>query len=94
MNEEIYGPEWQKELKTRSKYFLVNFIRNLLINELKAKDKTDRQYTELDTLLCEVSGIFDGWHSDGTFWTEYDESIRKKIDEFRKKYTYIKKLND
>lgn len=43
---------------------------------------------ELDNLLCEVSGIFDGWHSDGTYWTEYDESIRKKIDEFRNRYTY------
>lgn len=44
--------------------------------------------SELDKLLCEVSGVFDGWHSDGTYWTEYDESVRKRIDEFRKKYTY------
>ncbi len=43
---------------------------------------------ELDSLLCEVSGIFDGWHSDGTYWTEYDQSVRNKIDVFRKKYTY------
>lgn len=48
---------------------------------------------QLDALLCEISGIFDGWHSDGTYWTEYDEGVRKRIDEFRKKYTYIKHLN-
>lgn len=53
-----------------------------------AKEETDELRTELDTLLCEVEGIFDGWHSDGTAWTEYDESVRKRLMEFRLRYTY------
>jgi predicted phage tail protein len=43
---------------------------------------------ELDELLMQVEGIFDGWHSDGTAWSDYDETIRQKLLDFRTKYTY------
>jgi len=43
---------------------------------------------ELDELLMWVSGILNGWHEDGTAWSEWDESVRNKVNEFRKKYTY------
>lgn len=43
---------------------------------------------ELDQLLYEVGTILEGWHQDGTAWTEYDEGVRNKVTEFRTKYTY------
>src|SRR6476660_4905613 len=45
--------------------------------------------SELEDLLYDVENIFDGWHSDGTAWTEWDESVRKRLLDFRVKHTYI-----
>lgn len=30
-------------------------------------------------LLPEVSQVLDGWHNDGTTWTKWDESVRKRV---------------
>lgn len=38
---------------------------------------------ELRNLLCDVAQLLDGWHQDGTAWTEYDESIRKRVSEMQ-----------
>lgn len=45
--------------------------------------------SELDDLLFHVETIFDGWHSDGTAWSEWDESVRQRLLDFRIKYTYM-----
>lgn len=34
---------------------------------------------EMRQWLCNVSSIFDGWHSDGTAWSEWDETVRAQI---------------
>lgn len=33
----------------------------------------------LQDLLVDVAQILDGWHQDGTAWSEWDESVRKRI---------------
>jgi len=30
-------------------------------------------------LLVRIAQIFDGWHQDGTAWTEWDESVRREM---------------
>lgn len=45
---------------------------------------------ELDQLLFEITQIFDGWHSDGTAWSEYDEYVRQRIINFRRRMAFIK----
>jgi phage-related baseplate assembly protein len=34
---------------------------------------------DIQRLLVDVAQIFDGWHADGTAWTEWDESVRKRV---------------
>lgn len=46
--------------------------------------------SELDELLMWVTQILDGWHADGTAWSDWDESIRQKVIAYRTKYTYEK----
>lgn len=33
----------------------------------------------LQDTLCEVAQLLDGWHQDGTAWSEWDESVRQKV---------------
>jgi hypothetical protein len=33
----------------------------------------------LRALLCDVAQILDGWHADGTVWSEWDESVRERV---------------
>jgi hypothetical protein len=35
----------------------------------------------LKILLPNVSQLLDGWHADGTAWSEWDESVRKEVSE-------------
>lgn len=35
----------------------------------------------LQSLLCNVAQLLDGWHNDGTTWTEWDESVRQRVSE-------------
>jgi hypothetical protein len=30
-------------------------------------------------LLCDVLQLLDGWHQDGTAWTKWDESVRRRV---------------
>lgn len=30
-----------------------------------------------------IAQVFDGWHNDGTAWTEYDESVRREVRELQ-----------
>jgi hypothetical protein len=36
---------------------------------------------ELKVLLVDIAQIFDGWHADGTHWSDWDKSVRKRIAE-------------
>lgn len=37
----------------------------------------------LSGLLCDVAQLLDGWHNDGTAWTEWDESVRQRVSEMQ-----------
>jgi hypothetical protein len=41
-------------------------------------------WEDLDSLLCDVSQLFDGWHTD-VAWTEWDASVRKRVTEVRQR---------
>lgn len=34
---------------------------------------------DLADLLTDIAQVFDGWHADGTAWSEWDESVRKRL---------------
>lgn len=34
---------------------------------------------QLEAVLIEVSNVFTGWHSDGTAWSQYDQSVWDKV---------------
>jgi len=34
---------------------------------------------ELRDLLVDVAQLLDGWHQDGTAWTEWDENVRRRV---------------
>jgi len=36
-------------------------------------------FQETVSVLCDVAQILDGWHNDGTTWSEHDESVRKRV---------------
>lgn len=38
----------------------------------------------LGDLLCDIAQILDGWHADGTAWSEWDESVRRRLSLARK----------
>lgn len=37
--------------------------------------------TALASLLCDVAQLLDGWHSDGTAWSPWDESVRQRVSD-------------
>jgi hypothetical protein len=38
---------------------------------------------EIDSLLCDVAQLIDGWKADGTAWTQWDQSIRDRVTALR-----------
>lgn len=36
-------------------------------------------------LLCDVHQLLTGWHSDGTAWTAWDESVRDRVMKMQKR---------
>ncbi len=36
---------------------------------------------ELRPLFCDLAQLLDGWHNDGTAWSEWDESVRKRLSQ-------------
>lgn len=40
---------------------------------------------EVDRVLIDVSQLLDGWHCDGTAWSEWDETVRKRVSELHRK---------
>lgn len=48
--------------------------RDRLRQQLEAAHSSD-----LRSLLVDIAQVFDGWHADGTAWSEWDESVRGRI---------------
>lgn len=44
------------------------------------------QTDEIKQTLYEVVCIFRGWHSDGTAWSEYDQSVLDKVLKLQKQF--------
>ncbi len=40
---------------------------------------TPEQLKDILNVLTNVAQLFDGWHNDGTTWSEWDESVRKDV---------------
>lgn len=57
-----------------------------LCRDLRAAILADREAREkyLSGVLCRVAQLLDGWHQDGTAWTEYDESVRREVADLRR----------
>lgn len=36
---------------------------------------------KLNNTLPRIAQVFDGWHNDGTAWSDWDESVRKEVSE-------------
>jgi len=47
---------------------------------------------QLPNLLCDVGQLLDGWHNDGTCWSAWDESVRKRVSEAQTKIEEGNKL--
>jgi len=45
---------------------------------------TAERIADLPSLLCDLAQLLDGWHNDGTAWSQWDESVRKRLIEFQK----------
>lgn len=42
-------------------------------------------------VLTDVSQLLDGWHSDGTAWSEWDESVRGRVSHLQKRFYELDK---
>lgn len=51
--------------------------RAVLAAHRASADEPSRQ--QLTGVLCRVAQLLDGWHQDGTAWTEYDRSVRSEV---------------
>ena len=49
----------------------------------KLRNENEQLKEELPQLLSEIASIFKGWHSDGTAWSEYDQSVFEKLIAFQ-----------
>lgn len=38
---------------------------------------------EIDSLLCDVAQLLDGWKADGTAWSPWDQSVRDRVTALR-----------
>ena len=45
----------------------------------KERDPERIDVSTLGDLLCDVAQLLDGWHNDGTVWSEWDESVRQRV---------------
>ncbi len=71
----------RNEIADVNGYFLETAIR-------KTFDEFQKEMrNELDQLLMETGQVFHGFINE-EYWSEYDESVKNRIIEFRKKFTY------
>lgn len=40
-------------------------------------------FVKFEMWACSCAQLLDGWHADGTAWTEWDESVRKELLELQ-----------
>lgn len=45
------------------------------------------------SVLTDVAQLLDGWHSDGTSWSEWDESVRQRVSTLQQKLYALKQHN-
>jgi hypothetical protein len=45
-------------------------------------------------VLTDVAQVLDGWHNDGTAWSEWDEQVRTRVTELLKRLYSLKQPND
>jgi hypothetical protein len=45
-------------------------------------------------LAPDLAQLLDGWHNDGTAWSEWDESVRKRLSEVQAALECIRRYDD
>jgi hypothetical protein len=45
----------------------------------------DEELKDILNVLTNVAQLLDGWHNDGTCWSEWDESVRKDVSRIQTK---------
>lgn len=50
-------------------------------------DADTKRLHEILNLTPDIAQLMDGWHQDGTAWTEWDESVRSRLSEWHKRVT-------
>lgn len=45
-------------------------------------------------VLTDVAQLLDGWHNDGTAWSEWDEQVRKRVSQLQTRLYDVKRQND
>lgn len=83
-----YAPQENQDIVIKKYEAVMQWIQDNCLSKEKGLTKKDIQ--ELDDIFHGVDQVFVGWHSDGTSWSEYDQMIHDKVNEFRKKHTYNK----
>ena len=69
-----------EEAESRKLDALLRQQRINTINTLKSQnERLVRIVEEAPNILCNVAQLLDGWHNDGTVWSEWDESVRKEV---------------
>jgi hypothetical protein len=44
-----------------------------------AREMEQAELSEFIETITNACQVFDGWHNDGTAWSEWDESVRQKL---------------
>jgi hypothetical protein len=57
----------------------LNAVRRLVAAEPGDRRRVRVLLETMADTLCDVAQLLDGWHADGTAWSEWDESVRQKV---------------
>jgi hypothetical protein len=49
-----------------------------------SRDLTAKTVKLIEGVLCDVAQLLEGWHADGTAWSEWDESVRQRVTALQK----------
>lgn len=73
--EETTQEEWTREKQDCNPTH--GYVRPRKVKEEKAE-------VDVEQWLCNVGQLMDGWHADGTAWSEWDESLRAQLPAVRR----------